>query len=64
MRFTSANEQNVFKIDHTFEWIDLIDLKIRTETNYNHIAKKIQGEASSCTIDKEGLIKFPVPMDL
>lgn len=64
MRFTSANEQNVFKIDHTFEWIDLIALKIRTETNYNRIAKKIQGEVSSYTIDEEGLIKFPVPMDL
>lgn len=35
-----ANEQNVFKIEHTFEWIDLIDLKIRTATNYNRIAKK------------------------
>lgn len=54
-----ANEQNVFKIEHTFEWIDLIDLKIRTATNYNRIAKKNQGEALSCTIDKEGRIKFP-----
>lgn len=39
-----ANEQNVFKIEHTFEWIDLIDLKIRTATNYNRIAKKFKGK--------------------
>ncbi len=64
MRFTSANEQNVLKIDHPFQWIDLVDLKIRTETNYKRIAKKIQDETSSYTIDKEGLIKFPVPADL
>ena len=59
MRFTSANEQNVFKIEHTFDWKELVDLKIRTETNYTRISKKIQDEASSCTITKRGFIKFP-----
>lgn len=59
MRFTSANEQNVFNIEHTFDWKEMVDLKTRTATNYNRIAKKIQGEALSCTIDKEGRIKFP-----
>lgn len=53
MRFTSANEQNVFNIGHTFEWKDLVNLKTRTETNYNRIAKKIQDETSSCIIKKE-----------
>ena len=59
MRFTSANEQNVFNIEHTFDWKEMVDLKTRTATNYNRIAKKIQGEALSCTTDKEGCIKFP-----
>ena len=59
MRFTSANEQNVFNIEHTFEWKDLVNLKTRTETNYNRIAKKIQDEASSCIIKKGKNIKFP-----
>ena len=59
MRFTSANEQNVFNIEHTFDWKELPDSKLRTETNYTRITKKIQDEASSCIIKKGNNIKFP-----
>lgn len=59
MRFTSANEQNVFNIEHTFDWKELPNSKLRTEINYNRIAEQIQNEAASCIITKGGFIKFP-----
>lgn len=59
MRFTSANEQNVFNIEHTLDWKELPNSKLRTEINYNRIAEQIQNEAASCIITKGGFIKFP-----
>ena len=51
------NDNNTGQKEHTAK--EMVDLKTRTETNYTRISKKIQDEASSCTITKRGFIKFP-----
>lgn len=52
MRFTSANEQNVFNIEHTFDWKELPDSKLRTETNYTRITKKFKMKLPLASLKK------------
>lgn len=58
MRFTSANEQNVFNIEHTFDWKEMVDLKTRTETNYTRISKKYRMKLHPVPLQKEDLSSF------